>query len=141
MSYLTSRWSLGVLLLLFTGCQSSTDEAVEAGLALKADYQTAWCAVAADPACESAADTCVFSPYTSVADCESVVNLSFANCDGIYEALAEASSSVEACLDQLAAIECPDGLCDDQGNELLEDLDCAIIADLQSRLCRGPDTF
>jgi len=131
------------LLLLLTSCQSSTDEAVEAGLALKASYQEAWCAVASDPACESASEACPHTPYATAADCESVVNLAFSDCPGIYEALAESEAAVQACLDQLSTVDCAGGAgpCDGQGNELLQDLDCDVIRDLQARFCRGADTF
>lgn len=134
--------SLLALPLVLTGCADDKDEQVERGLALKAAYEDAYCAIASDTACAVDEDVCVFQPYESLEICETSVNVDFGNCPEIWEALAEREADVQACIDWLGTVSCgASGYCDEDGYSVLDDPICDVIGELQGLWCEGADTY
>ena len=115
---------------------------MDKGLALKAEYQQAYCGIAADASCAAGEDTCAFQPYGSVELCESAVNVDFSGCPEIWEAMAEREDDIRACVDALETLSCgAEGLCDGEGASLLDLSECEVIGELQGLWCEGADTY
>ena len=133
---------VGSVSLPLAGCEKEEDERVTLGLELQSSYRDAFCAVASDSACSTDDSTCAFQPYDSMEACESVVNVSFANCSNLWVPLADAEAEVRTCIQALESFTCgAEGLCDEGGYSVFPLPECEVIVDLQTLWCEPPDTF
>jgi len=122
--------SLALLLVLplLSGCTSKEQKAAD----LQSSYYDAVCRLYSDETCvQNMSDTCGMSlSFDTPADCVGFLTFAQAQsgCD-VASVLADNEDLVNACLDQIDAWDCnSQDQCDDQGNYMPDQGDCAALS-------------
>ncbi len=123
------------------GCGPSLEKQEELGKDIAKVYASSACRLYAEQACvQNQSDSCGFSiSFDSRGDCSTFMWWSFLSCDdGLFQALYENEELVQACTDQMDAVDCgADPICDDSGGSVFADADCEALDDLLLDYCAG----
>jgi hypothetical protein len=135
---------LALPLAALLGCGPSEEKQEDLGQDISKAYSSSACRLYSDEACvRNQSDTCGWSiSFDSRGDCATFMWWSFLSCgDGLFQALWLAEDAVQACIDQMDAVDCDsDSICPESGGSVFVDDACAEVDALMDEYCNSHDT-